>query len=112
MSVINANANNNSSESEEKIETTTINNILSSEIKYHPCQRQCSDENGRAVKSMACYYSFKVESYYSMSKACYNCPLNISDCFRLHCVPTDGRGRSIQVVNRQLPGPTIEVMSI
>ncbi|KAK0094187.1 hypothetical protein PV326_011621 [Microctonus aethiopoides] len=109
VSVINANANNNSSESEEKIETTTINNILSSEIKHHPCQRQCSDENGRGVKSMACYYSFKVESYYSMSKACYNCPLNISDCFRLDCVPTDGRGRSIQVVNRQLPGPTIEV---
>ncbi|KAK0179054.1 hypothetical protein PV327_007880 [Microctonus hyperodae] len=109
VSVINVNANNNASESEEKLETTTINNILSSGIKHHPCQRQCSDENGRAVEPMACYYSFNVESYYSMSKACYNCPLNTSDCFRFHCVPTDGRARSIQVVNRQLPGPTIEV---
>ncbi|XP_066583904.1 uncharacterized protein [Prorops nasuta] len=58
---------------------------------------------------MECYYTFNVESYYTMSKACYDCPFNVTDCFRPHCIPADGVKRSILVVNRQLPGPPIEV---
>lgn len=44
-----------------------------------------------------------------MSKACYYCPSNITDCFRPHCVSADGMKRSILTVNRMMPGPSIEV---
>ncbi|XP_014205468.1 laccase-1-like [Copidosoma floridanum] len=44
-----------------------------------------------------------------MSKACYDCPNNVTDCFRPHCISADGIQRSLYVANRQLPGPAIEV---
>lgn len=50
-----------------------------------------------------------VEEFETMSKACYNCPFNETDCFRPHCVAADGMKRSIMVVNRMMPGPSIEV---
>ncbi|XP_076296818.1 uncharacterized protein LOC143217023 [Lasioglossum baleicum] len=71
----------------------------------HPCRRNCID----GAPPMECRYIFKLEAYQTMSKACYDCPFNITDCFRMHCIPADGIGRSILVVNRQLPGPHIEV---
>ena len=43
------------------------------------------------------------------SKACLNCPLNITNCQRLHCVAANGVPRSIITINRQLPGPKINV---
>ncbi|XP_020282036.1 laccase-2-like [Pseudomyrmex gracilis] len=71
----------------------------------HACRRTCED----GAAPLDCYYTFKLEYYHTMSKACYECPFNITDCFRPHCVPADGVKRSILVVNRQLPGPPIEV---
>ncbi|XP_076766747.1 uncharacterized protein LOC143433334 [Xylocopa sonorina] len=71
----------------------------------HPCRRTCIDE----APPMECRYVFKLEAYHTMSKACYDCPFNITDCFREHCIPADGIERSILVVNRQMPGPPIEV---
>ncbi|XP_014604884.1 PREDICTED: L-ascorbate oxidase-like isoform X2 [Polistes canadensis] len=71
----------------------------------HYCKRLCKDGSPR----LNCHYTFKIESYRTMSKACYNCPLNSTDCFRPHCIPADGIKRSILVVNRQLPGPSIQV---
>nr|XP_012152944.1 PREDICTED: laccase-1-like isoform X2 [Megachile rotundata]XP_012152945.1 PREDICTED: laccase-1-like isoform X2 [Megachile rotundata] len=71
----------------------------------HPCRRTCTDE----APPMECRYTFELESYRTMSKACYDCPFNFTDCFRKHCIPADGVGRSILVVNRQMPGPPIEV---
>ncbi|KOC68923.1 Laccase-4 [Habropoda laboriosa] len=71
----------------------------------HPCRRSCKDETA----PMECRYVFRLEAYYTMSKACYDCPFNITDCFREHCIPADGIERSILVVNRQMPGPPIEV---
>ena len=44
-----------------------------------------------------------------MSKACYSCPSNETDCFRPHCISADGMKRKITVVNRMMPGPSIEV---
>ncbi|KAJ8686471.1 hypothetical protein QAD02_022265 [Eretmocerus hayati] len=44
-----------------------------------------------------------------MGKACYDCPLNITDCYRPHCIPIDGVHKLLYVVNRQIPGPLIEV---
>ncbi|XP_006611755.1 laccase-1-like [Apis dorsata] len=71
----------------------------------HPCRRNCIDE----APPMQCHYIFRLEAYHTMSKACYDCPFNITDCFRKHCIPADGIERSILVVNRQMPGPAIEV---
>lgn len=44
-----------------------------------------------------------------MSKACFDCPRNMSHCFLPHCIAGDGTERSVMVVNRMMPGPTIEV---
>lgn len=44
-----------------------------------------------------------------MSKACHDCPFNHDDCFKPDCIPADGTKRTITVVNRRLPGPSIEV---
>lgn len=44
-----------------------------------------------------------------MSKACYGCPFNETDCFRPHCIAADGFRRSLLVINRMMPGPAIEV---
>ncbi|XP_012286272.1 laccase-4 isoform X2 [Orussus abietinus] len=71
----------------------------------HPCRRTCQEN----APPMECHYEFRVEAYYTMSKACYDCPFNYTDCFRPHCVAGDGVERPLIVVNRQMPGPSIEV---
>lgn len=53
--------------------------------------------------------TLKVEWYETLSKACYDCPFNETDCFRPHCIYGDGVRKSILVVNRMMPGPTIDV---
>ncbi|XP_060581710.1 uncharacterized protein LOC132738260 [Ruditapes philippinarum] len=58
---------------------------------------------------MMCSYDFTVELYFTLSKACYDCPYNKTDCSRPHCIPADGVSRGINVVNRMLPGPGIHV---
>ncbi|XP_011500453.1 PREDICTED: laccase-1-like [Ceratosolen solmsi marchali] len=75
------------------------------DLSQHPCRRSCKDNEPPAK----CSYTFYVEQYYTMSKACYDCPTNITDCFRPHCIPADGIDRPLVVVNRQMPGPSIEV---
>ena len=47
--------------------------------------------------------------YTTMSRACYNCPTNEQDCNRQNCIPANGYTRTVEVVNRMLPGPTIQV---
>lgn len=71
----------------------------------HPCHRECME----GVEPMICYYHFNLEWYQTMSKACYNCPYNATDCKRLDCIPADGINRALNVVNRKMPGPAIEV---
>ena len=71
----------------------------------HPCRRDC--KNNEQPKE--CHYVFVVEIYSTMSKACYDCPFNKTDCFRPHCLPGDGVQKPVYVVNRQLPGTSIEV---
>ena len=44
-----------------------------------------------------------------MSKACYDCPLVMDDCFRKDCIAADGYPRDVTVVNRMYPGPSIRV---
>lgn len=71
----------------------------------HPCHRECKE----GEEPMICYYHFSLEWYQTMSKACYNCPYNEEDCKRLDCIPADGMSRPLNVVNRKMPGPAIEV---
>jgi hypothetical protein len=71
----------------------------------HPCARICKE----GAPPMVCKYRFELEWYYTMSKACYNCPLHLEDCSRKDCVVGDGVRRPILVVNRQMPGPSVEV---
>ncbi|XP_053620154.1 uncharacterized protein LOC128680776 [Plodia interpunctella] len=71
----------------------------------HPCHRECRE----GEEPMICYYHFNLEWYQTMSKACYDCPFNVTDCFRPDCIPADGMNRALNVVNRKMPGPQIEV---
>nr|XP_022908342.1 laccase-4-like [Onthophagus taurus]XP_022908343.1 laccase-4-like [Onthophagus taurus] len=71
----------------------------------HPCKRKCVKNS----KPMECKFTFNVEWYQTMSKACHNCPHQIEDCFLTDCIPGDGSYRSVLVINRMLPGPKIEV---
>lgn len=73
--------------------------------RQHPCVRDCQVD----AAPMTCHYTFVVEWYQTFSKACFDCPLNLTDCSRPHCILGDGLQRSITVVNRMMPGPAIEV---
>nr|CAH7745046.1 unnamed protein product [Callosobruchus chinensis] len=71
----------------------------------HPCARTCV----LGAPPMVCRYNFEVEWYHTLSKACYDCPYNVEDCFRKDCVPGDGNKRPIVTVNRRIPGPSVQV---
>ncbi|XP_076435749.1 uncharacterized protein LOC143275484 [Babylonia areolata] len=76
-----------------------------SDYKNHPCVRPCTD----GAPPMRCEYRWTVELYYTLSKACFLCPFNLTDCSRPHCVPADGTSRAVLTVNRALPGPGVQV---
>lgn len=71
----------------------------------HPCDRHCV----KGAQPLVCKYTFAVQWYQTLSKACYNCPYNVTDCRRQHCVPADGFKRSVLAVNKQIPGPAVIV---
>ena len=79
--------------------------LLLLDYKSHPCIRECKD----GAPPMTCRYAFVLELYHSMSKACHNCPLNITECAQPHCVAGDGSPRPILTANRMVPGPAIHV---
>ena len=74
------------------------------DYKNHPCIRSCGIN-----KHMTCEYNFTIEYYFTLTKACNDCPFNKTDCERPHCVPADGTPRGLITVNRMLPGPAIHV---
>ncbi|XP_071494651.1 uncharacterized protein [Diadema antillarum] len=71
----------------------------------HPCVRDC-DTN---PAPMTCRYNWTIESYFSVSRACYQCPFDSFDCSRTDCVPMAGYARPVYSVNRKVPGPSIQV---
>lgn len=79
--------------------------ISDTNIAEHYCKRTCKINEGPKI----CRYKFQLEWYETLSRACYNCPLNRTDYQRPHCIAVDGIGRSLTVINRQLPGPSLEV---
>jgi L-ascorbate oxidase len=58
---------------------------------------------------MRCEYTWIVEIYSTLSRACYDCPRNVFDCYRENCIAANGLPRSIEVINRMMPGPSIQV---
>jgi len=47
--------------------------------------------------------------YSTMSRACYQCPYNKTDCYRENCILADGNVKTIEVINRLMPGPPIHI---
>lgn len=93
------------SPSEAEVVTQSLANTLETlEDLSHPCARKCVAGDNRV-----CRYTFKVEWYITMSKACFDCPFNLTDCARPHCAPADGFERPLVTVNRRLPGPALHV---
>uniref|UniRef100_A0A0P5ZF44 Multicopper oxidase n=1 Tax=Daphnia magna TaxID=35525 RepID=A0A0P5ZF44_9CRUS len=74
------------------------------QVPAHDCQRECDDGPARR-----CDYHFHIEYYYTMSKACYDCPYKLEGCDRHHCIAADGVERGVVSINRQIPGPSIQV---
>lgn len=58
---------------------------------------------------MICRVKLILEPFHSLSKACSDCPINETSCLENHCISVDGHRRGILTVNRQLPGPSIQV---
>ncbi|XP_070174008.1 uncharacterized protein [Littorina saxatilis] len=76
-----------------------------SDYSDHPCIRSCGDNS----LPRRCEYDWTLELYYTLSKACFDCPFNLTDCTRPHCVTAEGTSRGILTANRVLPGPEIQV---
>ena len=70
----------------------------------HECERPCVEGETRT-----CHYHFHAQEYYTMSRACYSCPDNLDDCSREECIVADGTSVPVLVINRQMPGPSIQV---
>ncbi|XP_045616958.2 uncharacterized protein [Procambarus clarkii] len=68
------------------------------------CHRPCVEGDSRI-----CQFNFDVHLYQTMSRACYDCPRNLTDCDRPDCVAADGIRRMVVTVNKLIPGPAIQV---
>uniref|UniRef100_A0A8D8ZWC7 Laccase-5 n=1 Tax=Cacopsylla melanoneura TaxID=428564 RepID=A0A8D8ZWC7_9HEMI len=69
------------------------------------CTRPCD-----GAKPMICYYHFTLENYATVGPACGNCTNGSpNDCNNKHCVTADGFERAVLTINRQIPGPSIQV---
>ncbi|XP_077299198.1 uncharacterized protein LOC143920267 [Arctopsyche grandis] len=69
------------------------------------CKRTCI-----AGRRRACFIHLEAEHYQAMGVACGNCSNGVlADCFAPQCVSADGVEKGILTLNRQLPGPPIEV---
>jgi L-ascorbate oxidase len=80
--------------------------LINVDYKSHACLRDCMN-----AKPMECVYNFTLEWYIVLSRACGQCahePLS-EDCYRPGCITSNGYKRALKVVNRMLPGPSIQV---
>ena len=71
----------------------------------HTCIRDCSQSKG----PMVCEYDWTLETFATYSRNCYSCNKNITDCYREGCISGDGTQRAVEVINRLLPGPSVQV---
>ncbi len=49
----------------------------------HECNRPCV----KGATPKTCRYKFSIQWYTTMSKSCFDCPVNIEDCYRQDCAP-------------------------
>lgn len=85
----------------------TLTSVITAQEPHTPgknCFRKCVEGDTRV-----CHFHFNVHAYQTMSRACYNCPTNATDCNLPDCIAGDGVKRRIIVVNKQMPGPPIQV---
>nr|XP_019548835.2 laccase-2-like [Aedes albopictus] len=69
------------------------------------CMRSCEDTLPRV-----CYFNWVLEHYHSMGPACKRCAEGVHrDCYRYGCLTADGFERGVMSINRQIPGPAIQV---
>ncbi|XP_064095739.1 uncharacterized protein LOC135207812 [Macrobrachium nipponense] len=68
------------------------------------CHRPCNESDKRV-----CQFSMEIHLYQTMSRACYNCPSNTTDCERPECIAADGKRRMVVVADKTIPGPAIQV---
>ncbi|KAK7083882.1 Mco1p [Halocaridina rubra] len=78
--------------------------IVTTIASGHECERPCTQGDVRT-----CMYEFHLQEYHTLGRACYSCPQELSDCARPECIAADGVSRPLLAVNRQLPGPAIQV---
>ncbi|KAK3086056.1 hypothetical protein FSP39_012795 [Pinctada imbricata] len=89
--------------SEQVLSSASVNRYP--DYREHRCNRDCDDDPDEKT----CEYEFTLEYYYTLTQACHNCPYNVTDCYRPHCVSADGVSRGLLTVNRMMPGPAIRV---
>lgn len=77
--------------------------LLSFSTAQNDCNRTCDG------LSRVCSYTFELEWFLSLGRACFDCPTTQSDCFRQDCIVGGGFQRGVTAINRMMPGPTIEV---
>lgn len=85
----------------------TLTSVILAQEPHTPgrfCYRKCVEGDTRV-----CEFNFDVHPYQTMSRACYDCPHNATDCSRPDCIAGDGVTRRIMVINKQMPGPPIQV---
>ncbi|KAI9579969.1 laccase-14 [Glossina fuscipes] len=73
-------------------------------FERHPCRRIC-----QSGQSMSCYYRLIVHNYQRLGAECQKCLNDPNACLAEHCVFGDGIPNGVMAVNRQTPGPAIEV---
>ncbi|KAK7040803.1 Mco1p [Halocaridina rubra] len=85
----------------------TLTSVITAQEPPTPgknCYRRCMPGDARV-----CHFSFEVHLYQILSRACYNCPRNATDCARSDCIAGDGIKRRIIAINKQMPGPAMQV---
>ncbi|XP_046804177.1 laccase-14 [Lucilia cuprina] len=84
-------------------------NFNADDISYgsfdrHPCRRVC-----KQGESLSCYYRLVVHNYQTLGPECQRCMYDPSVCEQEQCVYGDGVATGVMAVNRQVPGPSMEV---
>lgn len=84
-------------------------NFNSEDISYgsfdrHPCRRVC-----KQGESLSCYYRLVVHNYQTLGPECQRCMYDPSVCEQEQCIYGDGVATGVMAVNRQVPGPSMEV---
>ncbi|ALC49595.1 MCO3 [Drosophila busckii] len=73
-------------------------------FERHPCRRVCQQG-----QSQRCYYQLVVHNYRRLGAECQRCQYDERACAQEQCIYGDGVPNPVMAVNRQVPGPPIEL---